>query len=134
MALIRCRRFSRKPRRTAGDRYTNPRLNATASWVTLPRAEPSLFGVALVVEGHMTHPDPNQCPCTTGRDSFDGLTLLELGDRCPNYDTAVTCLEDNCCRADLVALRHRPDPRSSLDEDGHLEADDWYRRNSEGAP
>lgn len=27
-----------------------------------------------------------------------------------------------------------PDPRSTDDDDGHLEADDWYRRNSEGAP
>lgn len=28
--------------------------------------------------------DPNECPCTTGRDSFDGMTLLELGAQKPD--------------------------------------------------
>jgi hypothetical protein len=78
--------------------------------------------------------DPNQCPCTTGRDSFDGMTLLELGGRKPdrerNYfrSTAGIPLGDGRWSYDF------PDPRSTSDEDGHLEVDDWYRRNSEGAP
>lgn len=44
------------------------------------------------------------CPCLSHEDSFDGLTLLELG-------------------------ATKPDPRSTSDEDGHLENDDYRRRH-----
>jgi hypothetical protein len=87
--------------------------------------------------------DPNQCPCTTGRDSFDGMTLLELGNRQAVISARGPFAPENVEQTTRELLDYFERERriraagwrlTTSDEDGHLEVDDWYRRNSEGAP
>lgn len=77
--------------------------------------------------------DPNQCPCTTGNESFDGKTLAELGAQFREPT------EDEMCELDDRASQHAgrmfiPNDQvwqqaRPFQEDGHLEVDDYYHKH-----
>lgn len=90
--------------------------------------------------------DPNECPCTTGHNSFDGKTLAELGNekaepQTPKWDVVCSCGHVRLAHAgydDAHRCQHKgcpcvafTDARAADDDDGRLEANNFFDHHPE---